>query len=223
MPTSQKFLRSETGFESPGFTVDSAGNINFVGSLKSNGVTLLTPTALSSSVLNSSLTSVGTLSSLSVNGAVSITGNSAVTVNTAGTVTISSGEIGTINNVNIGTTTPGTATFTSLVVTESVVFPNNQFLIPNPEVTGSINNYNIGNLIRGTGAFTTLAANTGLTLTPSIQGTIENVNIGATSPGPGKFTSILIRDTSNPTQNNQVVTKSYVDNKIPALAIALGA
>lgn len=223
MPTSQKYLRSETGFESPGFTVDSAGNINFLGSLKSNGITLLTPTALSSSVVNSSLTRVGTLDSLSVNGTVNILGNSAITVNTSGTITISSGETGTINNVNIGTTTPGTATFTSVVITDSVVFPNNQFLIPNPVTTGTIDNYNIGSLIRGTGAFTSLSVNTGLTLTPSVRGTIDNVNIGATSPGTGIFTSILISDTSNPTQNNQVVTKSYVDNKIPALAIALGA
>ena len=118
-------LASSYGFSSPGFTVDATGslatssiatnilstvNIFLSGTLTSNGVPLLTQNSLGSGITSSTLTSVGTLTALTVNGALSVSG---------GTITLTSSSRGSINNVNIGATTPGTGNFTSVTLTGS--------------------------------------------------------------------------------------------------------
>jgi hypothetical protein len=219
MSISQKYLRSETGFESPGFVVDTSGNINFVGSLRSNGQTLLTPTSIASSVVNSSLTTVGTLTGLTVQGNTSISAG-VVTINSTGSLIISSALTGTINNVNIGTTTPATGTFTDLTVTGTLSITE-IFLTPAPATTGTIDNYNIGLTARGSGAFTTLTANTAVTLLPISVGSIDNISIGQTTAATGKFTELSVDNA--PIELTDVTTKQYVDNRISAFAIALGS
>jgi hypothetical protein len=219
MTISQKYLRSETGFESPGFVVDTGGNINFVGSLRSNGQTLLTPTSLASGIANSSLTSVGTLIGLTVQGNTSISGGT-VSINSNGALTISSTLPGSINNVNIGSVTPGTATFTDVTVTGTLNITDT-FLKPAPVTTGTIDNYNIGLTTRGSGAFTALSANLSVTLAPTVLGSINNVTIGQATASTGRFTNVTV--TNTPTNSTHVTTKQYVDNKISAFAIALGS
>jgi hypothetical protein len=122
-------LESSYGFASPGFTVDTVGNItspnltvnnvvmsgdlvsngaNFSSALSTvriNGVVKLSATALGSTVVTSSLTSVGTLNGLTVNGQLTVSN---------GIIQLTSNTVGTIDNVNIGSTTPGTGVFTSL-------------------------------------------------------------------------------------------------------------
>ena len=219
MTISQKYLRSETGFESPGFVVDTGGNINFVGSLRSNGQTLLTPTSLASGIVNSSLTSVGTLVGLTVQGNTNISSGT-VTISSNGALSISSTLPGSINNVNIGTSAPGTGTFTNLTVTGTLNIAET-FLKPAPATTGTIDNYNIGLTTRGSGAFTALSANLSVTLTPTVLGTINNVSIGQTTASTGRFTNVTV--TNTPTSLTHATTKQYVDNKISAFAIALGS
>lgn len=219
MTISQKYLRSETGFESPGFVVDTNGNINFLGTLKSNGVSLLTPTSLASGIVNSSLTTVGTLTGLTVQGNTSISSGS-VSINSNGALSISSTLPGSIDNVNIGQAVPGVATFTNLTVTGTATFTET-FLKPSPTTTGTIDNYNIGSSIRGTGSFTSLSANTLVTLTSIAVGSMDNVSIGQTTASTGRFTNISV--INPPTSALHATTKQYVDNKISALAIALGS
>jgi len=124
-------LESSYGFASPGFTVDTVGNItspnltvnnvvmsgdlvsngaNFSSALSTvriNGVVKLSATALGSTVVTSSLTSVGTLNGLTVNGQLTVSNS---------VIQLTSITVGTLDNVNIGSTTPGTGVFTSLNV-----------------------------------------------------------------------------------------------------------
>jgi hypothetical protein len=125
-------LESSYGFVSPGFTVDTVGNItspnltvsnivmsgdlvangaNFSSALSTvriNGIVKLSATALGSTVVTSSLTSVGILNGLTVNGQLTVTN---------GIIQLTSSAVGTLNNFNIGNVTPGTGNFTSLSVT----------------------------------------------------------------------------------------------------------
>lgn len=131
MSISQKPLRSDSGFSSPGFVVDTSGNINITGIFKVNGVPVLGGSALPSTIVTSNLTTLGTLVALTVDGVISVTGN---------------GASSTINNVVIGNDTPLAATFTTLTVTDNLTI--------NPTTIGAIDNVNIGNNIQGTGKFT---------------------------------------------------------------------
>lgn len=194
MPVVYKQLTSRYGFLSPGFTVDSTGNIDIAGDLTYNGDPVIT------------------------NGAVAAGSGDLVA---SQIVTINASPTGSIDNVTIGATTARAGTFTTLTATTSVVLSPSGTLTINPSTTGSINNVNIGASTRGTGSFTTLNVNTGLTLAPTSTGTINNVNIGATTPGTGKFTSSTI--TTAPTAVDHATRKDYVDTKIAALAIALGS
>lgn len=213
-------LRSDTGFSSPGFVVDQNGNINFSGSLLNNGVTLISSTTLSSNVTYSSLTSLGTLTELDVAGNVSISGG-LLEVATTGSVSLNPASKGAINNVTIGLNSPVEGKFSSIVVTDTILYGSQNVLVGNPTTTGAIDNYNIGSIVRGSGSFTTLSVNNTVTLNPSVGGHIDNVTIGLTTPVTGRFTTVtLIQD---PTETNQATSKQYVDTRISALAIALGS
>jgi len=205
MSISQKPFRSDTGFEAPGFLVDDSGNINIAGELRYNGTPFISSGTLSSDVVSSSLTSVGTLTALTVNG----------------TTVITSTGLGSINNVVIGNATPRPATFTDLTVTGALNVSGQDFLTSQPATTKTIDNYNIGTLVRGSGNFTTLTATTNVVLAPTTTGSINNVAIGSTVPATGKFTNITL--TQEATASNQVITKNYVDSRISAYAIALGS
>ena len=120
---------SNTGFKSPNFSVTttgavsvnsiasttsiSAASITATTSIKVNGndvLALADLTTLPATFVNSSLTSVGTLTSLTVNH------NTNLILSTAnGRVVISNQSLtpGAIDGINIGATTPGTGNFTT--------------------------------------------------------------------------------------------------------------
>ena len=137
----QKQLTSTSGFRSPGFSVDGSGNfavttIDATGALRINGADVLSTTTLASTVVNSSLTSVGTLKDLTVNSvnpiSLSTTGNTTltsaayqlsatnITLNSSGAIVLTPVVTSNIDNFNIGSTTPGTGTFTTLSATDAV-------------------------------------------------------------------------------------------------------
>lgn len=129
----QKF-KSKTGFESPNFVVDSNGNIAgssltltnsiSVPQINTNSITinnnpLFTTggTVLSPSVVGSSLQTLGTLSGLTVDGDARLRFDGANRISVInGTVEITSATRGSIDNVNIGTNSPGTLRATSITV-----------------------------------------------------------------------------------------------------------
>lgn len=132
----QKYLRSEAGFESPGFTVDSNGNVNTLSNFLISGVTALSSSTLGSGIVSSSLTRLGTLSNLIVGGNAQISGGGTVAISATGVVAISAGSnltlsgttvsifsnsVGNINNMSIGITTPAASAFTSMTATSLTV------------------------------------------------------------------------------------------------------
>lgn len=130
MTVTYKPLSSETGFASTGFSVGPTGalianGIDTTNGLSFNGLQALSTTTLGSTVVNSSLQTLGTLTGLTVNsiGAVSVTAAS-VTVSSSGVLSLTSGAVGTINNVNIGGTTPGDGTFNTLTATNNIIIGN---------------------------------------------------------------------------------------------------
>lgn len=130
MTVTYKPLSSETGFASAGFSVGPTGalianGIDTTNGLSFNGLQVLNTTTIGSTVLNSSLQTLGTLTGLTVNstGAVSVTAAS-VTVSSSGVLSLTSGVVGTINNVNIGGTTPGDGTFNTLTASTNIYIGN---------------------------------------------------------------------------------------------------
>jgi hypothetical protein len=130
MTVTYKPLSSETGFASTGFSVGPTGalianGIDTTNGLSFNGLQALSTTTLGSTVLNSSLQTLGTLTGLTVNstGTVSISA-ATITVATTGAIAITSGAVGAINNVNIGGTTPGNGTFNTLTASTNIYIGN---------------------------------------------------------------------------------------------------
>lgn len=135
MTVSYKQFQTDDGFKSAGFLVDENGNfsianLNTTSAYKINGYEILSQTALGNSVVSSHLTSVGTLTGLSTNSANDINLLSATAINltapdvqissttltatTTGAIVLLSGTTGSIDNVNIGATSPGNGTFNTL-------------------------------------------------------------------------------------------------------------
>ena len=134
MTVTYKPLESNAGFKSPDFTVDSTGNliatsISSINPLTIDGQVAISSTALGSSVLGSNLTSVGILAGLTVTAVTDVTITTpsftiisdafsllspAITLTPTGAITLTSGTTGSINNINIGATTPGTGKFTEM-------------------------------------------------------------------------------------------------------------
>lgn len=127
-------LKSKSGFESPGFVVTSAGNIAAssltlnnsisVPEISTNTITISNQplftnggTTLSPTVIGSSLISVGTLNSLTVDGNVRLRLNGQNRISIIdGKVEIKSATRGEIENVNIGVESPGTIRSTGITV-----------------------------------------------------------------------------------------------------------
>jgi len=149
----QKYLRSEAGFESPGFTVDSNGNVNTLSNFLISGATVLSSSTLGSGIVSSSLTRLGTLSNLIVGGNTQISGGSTVAISATGvvaisagsnltfsgtTVSISSNGVGNINNMTIGVTTPAAGNFTSIIATS--ITANGTITVPTPTLSTQATN-----------------------------------------------------------------------------------
>lgn len=204
MSITQKPLRSESGFSSPGFTVDTSGNVNITGAFKINGTSISSSSGtLPSMYVYSSLTRVGTLSQLEIEGNTSIS-NGTLTVSSTGTVSITSGTTGSLNNIAIGNNIAATGAFTDLTADTSTILA----LTASTTIATNITAVNLTN----TGT---------LNISPTTIGSINRVNIGSTTPGTGKFTTLTI--TSTPSNNTDATTKKYVDTRISAMAIALGS
>jgi hypothetical protein len=180
-------LRSQAGFQSPGFLVSPTGDItidgNFVSSqLIVNGITILetedsTP-SLGSDIKNSSLTNLGVLNILEVRGDVSIvdiSDNTNISI-VDGQITVSSVTKGSLDNIAIGQTSAAEAMFTDV---------------------------DADNLTLTTTAIIPTLASTDITSTDISADDIEITN--------------------QPTELNHATRKDYVDNRISALSIALGA
>lgn len=146
MTVSYKQFQSEEGFKSTGFLVDEFGNftianLNTTSAYKLNGQEVITQTALGNGIVSSRLTSLGTLTGLTTNATADINlgsatavklvapatqiNSSTLTATTTGTIVLSSGTTGSIDNVNIGSTTPANGTFVSLTATSLYVGTQN--------------------------------------------------------------------------------------------------
>lgn len=153
--------------------------------------------------------------------------------------------VSSFNNVNIGSATPVSGTFTGLTATSTVTVTSNNQAISiaptgsgtvtiNPVTTGTINNTAIGLTTPKTMSVTSLGINgtasmttpdqvvtlsptgTGtVTINPANLGSIDNVTIGVTTAASGRFTTLTVLNQS--TQGNQLITLSQLQ------AILLGA
>lgn len=161
-------FQSDVGFKAPGFVSRTTEDPNavFQASIidsteyRLGGTVLFSATGggsttLPSSIINSSLQTLGTLTSLTVHGNTSLT---------SGLISISSLTTGSIDNISIGATTASTGRFTTLTASSTVtlsptgnvtVSPTGTITIA-PTVVGSIDNVNIGSTTPGTGKFSTL-------------------------------------------------------------------
>jgi len=210
-----KLFRSQSGFTSPYFVVDSVGNM-IVSSLvitgnrveisagcyiSYNGLPLLTNTSLSSSIVNIP----GTLTGLTVSGPTSLTGRLTAS---GGIITVSGAAGSTLDNVAIGTTTPAAATFTTLRTFGNVTIDGTGNLIVN--TTGSATISPAGGVTVGTagtshamlGNLTATSANQTINFSPTGTGTvnlnpatlssINNMTIGLTTPAGGQMTALTL-------------------------------
>lgn len=123
-------LESKSGFKSPGFIISPTGalvanGIDTTNGLSFNGLQVLDTTTIGSTVINSSLQTLGTLTGLTVNstGTVSLAATT-ITVETTGVISIASGTVGTINNVTIGGITPSDGTFNTLTANTNIYIGN---------------------------------------------------------------------------------------------------
>lgn len=196
---------SEYGFETTGFTI-------------ANGL-LQVDNVDTDSLVTNSLEIAGASTYLSV-------------VNGVITINSKAGTPGSINNMNIGTTTPGTAIFTTLSVISSLAAnpTGNVSIAPggtatiNPGTTGSLNNVIIGDTTARAGTFTDVTVNNTMS-----ADTITADTITATSTLTANATTLNSLTVSNdivinnaPTSITHATRKDYVDATAAALAIALG-
>lgn len=201
---------SKYGFKSGDFEVNSLGNLTAndvvvnsidAGSITINGTPIFAndDSTAAFQIDKDFIVSEGSTPYLSV-------------INGQVTITNRSDSVGSINNVNIGTVTPGTGTFTNIStgpIGVPVIESNtNLILSANNAVVFKINGVNKGKI-----------DNNGINV-PIINSTINNTAIGNTTPSTGAFTSATV--TNQPSLPASVTRKDYVDTKITAFSIAFG-
>lgn len=240
MAATFKPLRSEYGFESPGFsvsptgqlTIASGGPLEFSDRVNVNDslyvsnqiyidniplLDLTTPSInkLSSSITESYLTKLATLQNLEVEGNVSIQDASS-NLNLSivnGTITISSVGLGNIDNIVIGQNQPVNGYFKNVSV-------GNISNLSELSVTGTMT-VSISASIP-TITSTTVSSGTGnITTVNSTTGNITTVNSTAINSTEVESDNITINNT--PVEAYHATRKDYVDRKISAFAIAFGA
>lgn len=117
MTVQQKQFRSEFGFRSPEFLVDDSGNLT-AGSLTTAnlnsttisiaGAPIIESNRITENITNSSLETLGILQSLTVNGDVLLRKNNITRLSVInGRVVVNSLTTGSMDNIDIGQTTPG--------------------------------------------------------------------------------------------------------------------
>ena len=117
MTVQTKQFRTEFGFKSPGFLVDTEGDLTALSVTTANlnsttvsisGVTVIESNRITENIKNSSLETLGVLQNLTVNGDVLLKKNNINRLSIVnGRVVINSLTTGNIDNVDIGQTTPG--------------------------------------------------------------------------------------------------------------------
>jgi len=218
-------LRSTHGFQSPGFSVSPTGKLSISSGetqvfndqvdineslyvsdqIYINNVPLLDLTdplinKLNSAITESSLTRLATLQELNVDGDVGIedgSGNVNISI-VSGIVEITSTTVGSIDNFDIGQTTPGDATFNTVIVNNTL------------NVAGTVTMTE--SLSLPTGNITTVNSTTGNITT--VNSTTINTDIMVVD-------DITINNT--PVELYHATRKDYVDNRITAFSIAFGA
>lgn len=235
MSASFKPLRSTHGFQSPGFLVSPTGkitvtsgeaqvfndrvNINnslyvsdqiFIDNVPLLDLTDPSVNKLNSSITESFLTRLATLQELNVDGDVDIqdgSGNINISI-VAGEVVINSTTLGTIDNIDIGQTTPADAAFNFVTINNTLSVDGTVTL--QSSVTGP------------TGNITTVNSTTGnITTVNSTTGNITTVN--ATDVNTDEMTVDDITINNTPVELFHATRKDYVDNRITAFSIAFGA
>ena len=142
-------------------TVDAQGRITAAA----NGFNPASPGAIGGTTPAAG--SFTSLSALAAGGFASITVGAAVTVGypNAGNgfprlfLPVAQGN-GTLENVNVGATYPGTGAFTTLSASTSVSMSPSGAITLNPTTAGTINNMSIGATTKAAGTFTTMTADT---------------------------------------------------------------
>jgi len=239
-------LSSATGFSSPNFAVDATGNISMNGNLVinrgniTNGSTvLLSPTTLGSGITGSSLTSLGTLNSLTVINPIvgNVSGYSASLFAQNSTITIDG-----VNNIGIVSNNSQSWSFRA---DGSTRFPNYTF----PAARGTNGQVLVGDgagnlswttLNTGGGGSVITAGNlTGATLASNVLasslttvGALTSLTVnGSSSLTGGSFSANYtattatfsgnITATAAPTAAGHLTNKQYVDAQAIALSVGL--
>lgn len=222
MSATFKPLRSGHGFQSPNFSVDATGNIvsngtvlisgevNFNSQITASsgvyadqvyiqGIPLLeavdSTVSLSTEIKNSSLTTLGVLSNLELVGDLSIKDfeeNNNISI-VDGEITVTSTSLGSIDNIEIGQTTPANASFRNVNV-------GSEFDSSILTVTG------------------TVVVSTSATIP-----TINSTTVNSTTVNTDSIDVDDITINNLPTEIYHATRKDYVDNRVSALSIALGA
>ena len=193
-------------------TITTAVNVDIANPAQGANATITNAYALRAA--NTNIT--GTLLvNGTANATFSNTGN--VSITPTGGLTINSSVAGSIDNANIGATTPRTGAFTTLTANSTVgLSPANANVTISPTGTGTVSIAPAGVLTLGTaGVTTTVNGNVnaaasnqtvtlsptgsgtvtiqpagGLTINPTTAGNINNTNIGASTRGTGAFTTL---------------------------------
>lgn len=212
-------LKSDYGFESPGFVVSPTGNVTINGELTVpneisvqqifvQGVPLLenldSTISLANEIKNSNLSGLGVLEKLEVDGDVyiGIASTNFITIDN-GTIVVTSQETGSLDNMNIGLNTPANADFLDVNIGTT---GNNKIL----SVYGTVS-------VDGAASITTATITTGVVTTlTSNTGTISDLITDEIAAD-----DITINNT--PTELFHSTRKDYVDNRITAFSIAFGA
>lgn len=212
-------LKSDYGFESPGFIVSPTGNVTINGELTVpneisveqifvQGVPLLenldSTISLANEIKNSNLSGLGILEKLEVDGDVyiGIASTNFITIDN-GTIVVTSQETGSLDNMDIGLNTPANADFLDVNIGTT---GNNKTL----SVYGTVT-------VDGSASITTATITTGaVTTLTSTTGTIADLSTDEIAAD-----DITINNT--PTELFHSTRKDYVDNRITAFSIAFGA
>jgi hypothetical protein len=210
MTTAFNPFESKSGFKSPGFEVTNTGAID--------AVSIDVATLILNGVPYGQTGGGGGIGGLNVD----VEGDFRVleastpylaVINGKVSILSRNDDVGTIDNVDIGSITPGTGTFTEITAVSLGV----------PKFESSTNLVlSAGNMIvlQLEGSIRGRISASGIDI-PVVDTTINNTIIGGTTPAAGTFTEVNI--TNDPITPTEATTKGYVDRRIAAFSIAFGA
>ena len=169
-------------------------NLTSLTDLSVTGTFVVNPTTggnIGNTHIGNIVNRAGTFTELTAAGPVTMTdGNQQITMSPTGTgtVTINPATTSTINNVQIGLTTPRAGTFSSLSANDHVTFVNSQTVTISPIGDGT------------------------LTINPVVAGAMHNVTVGLTTPAAAQFTTITLESTS--TQGDYLIAMSQLKHTL---------